>query len=122
MGREKADLTAWVEYFVLLLARVFTLAKDESLALAEKGAKVEPEELRKLDHRGRMVLGLFAKKDRITTQDIARTLGLSPRTVRDLIKKWLDEGWLIIADKSNRSRTYSLSAVYRRFIGEIKVV
>lgn len=122
MGREKADLTAWVEYFVLLLARVFTLAKDESLALAEKGAKVEPEELRKLDHRGRMILGLFAKKDRITTQDIARMLGLSPRTVRDLIKKWLDEGWLIIADKSNRSRSYSLSAVYRRFIGEIKVV
>jgi hypothetical protein len=30
--------------------------------------------------------------------------------VRVLLKKWVEDGWLIVADQSNRGRAYILSA------------
>ncbi len=33
-GRADVDLTSWVQYFICLLAKVFTLAKDEAVSLA----------------------------------------------------------------------------------------
>lgn len=116
-GRADAELTSWVEYFVALLAKVFSQAKDETLKYAEKGMPFEPEKLRQLDHRARTVLALFAKKDKILAQDAASALGLSTRMVRILLKEWVKNGWLIIADSSKRGRAYFLSAIYRQFIG-----
>ena len=116
-GRADSDLTPWISYFTDLLARVFLLVKDEALKNAGKGISIEPKELRRLDHRARIILGLFGKKDRINAQDIALALGLSSRMVRVLAQKWVKEKFLIIADASNRSRTYALSAIYRQFIG-----
>jgi Fic family protein len=116
-GRAEADLTAWISYFINLLAKVFLLVKDEALKNAGKGISIEPKELRRLDHRSRIVLGLFGKKDRINAQDIALALGLSSRMVRVLAQKWVKDNFLIVADESNRSRAYGLSAIYRQFIG-----
>lgn len=116
-GRENAELTLWVEYFVSLLANVFTQAKNETRQYAGKSVKLEPDKLRQLDHRARIVLSLFAKKDKITTSDVARALSLSTRMVRILMNKWVKDGWLVVAETANRSRSYSLSAVYRKFIG-----
>jgi hypothetical protein len=99
------------------LAKVFLLVKDEALKNAGKGISIEPKELRRLDHRSRIVLGLFGKKDRINAQDIALALGLSSRMVRVLAQKWVKDNFLIVADESNRSRAYGLSAIYRQFIG-----
>jgi Fic family protein len=118
-GRAEADLTGWVEYFISLLARVFTQAKDEALQLGKTGVPSEPQKLRRLDHRARAVLSLFAKKDRITAKDAAESLGLSDRMVRILIQQWVEDGWLTIVNTSNRSRSYGLSASYRQFVGNI---
>lgn len=119
MGRAEVDLTSWVAYFVSLLAKVFTQAKDEALTLAKKGVPAEPEKLRQLDHRARMVLALFAKKERITAQDAAQVLGLSTRMARFLMKEWVEAGWLVVEDTANRSRAYSLSEVYRKLVGNL---
>lgn len=64
-----------------------------------------------------MVIALFGKQDRITAADVSRVLGLSDRQVRDLIRRWVGDGWLLTADPAKRSRAYELSAEYRRFIG-----
>ena len=120
-GRADADLTSWVEYFVVLCAKVFTQAKEEAVKYAKKGVPAEPEKLRLLDRRARVVLPLFAKKDKITAQDVAAALGLYSRMVRVLLKKWTQDGWLVVADASNRGRSYSLSAIYRQFIGNPSV-
>jgi Fic family protein len=116
-GRAEADLTGWVEYFIRLTSRVFELAKDEALRCAREGIPTEPEELRKLDRRARIILGLFAKQETITAADVAKLLGLSDRQVRDLIRGWVMDGWLVVADPAKRSRAYVLSAEYRRSIG-----
>jgi len=119
MGRAEADLTDWLTYFVASMAAVFRRVADEVRAQVEVVAPPEPPELRRLDRRARLVLGLFTHQETATTTDIARALGLSPRTVRDLAAGWLADGWLEVADAARKSRRYRLSAEYRRFIGEI---
>lgn len=115
MGRADADLTDWLEYFVTILASVFSAAKDEAVRCAENGVPTEPEELRKLDHRSRVVITLFARQETITSSDVAQALGLSDRMARVLLKEWVDAGWLVVADPSRRARRYALAAEYRQY-------
>jgi Fic family protein len=114
-GRADADLTPWCAYFASLLARVFTLAREEVLRAAG-GIPTEPEALRRLNGRARRVLGLFARQDRIGATDIATALGLSQRMVRNLLQDWVADGWLLVADPSKRARAYELSAIYRQWL------
>ncbi len=120
-GRAEAGLTGWLQYFILTLARVFTETKDEAVRAASADLPSEPEELRRLDHRARVALGLFARADRVTTAQVARALGLSERMARDLLKTWVEDGWLVVVNPSRRARAFSLSpelsAVYRQSIG-----
>ncbi len=118
-GRSDADLTPWLEYFVGLLARVFRLAQEEALRMAEQPPLAEPEAIQRLDGRARRVFALFASTDRITASQVAQTLGLSPRMARNLLQDWVDDGWLVVADPSRRNRAYTLSAIYRQYIGNL---
>jgi len=118
-GRADADLTGWVAYFIQSMAVVFTRVAEEVRAQAAGQVPQEPPELRRLDRRARLAIGLFTHQDTITSTDVARVLGLSQRTVRALIASWLADGWLEVADPSRKARRYRLSANYRRFIGEI---
>ncbi len=121
-GRAEADLTPWLEYFAKTLARVFTAAKDETLRYAARGMPAEPEELRRLDHRARTVLAIFAKTEQVTTSQVAATLGLSDRMARLLLNVWVKDGWLVIANPSNRKRAYGLSAIYRQYIDRLSAM
>jgi hypothetical protein len=78
-----------------------------------------PDEFRRLDPRARMVLGLFADREHITAADVAGALGLSARMARNLLTEWVNAGWLEVANPSKRARAYSLSAVYRQYIGSL---
>lgn len=121
-GRAAADLTAWTEYFVSVLARTFEAVRREARRLAAQGSPVEPDPWRGLDRRARIVLGLFARSDRISAPEVARALGLSQRMARELLKQWVEDGWLLIADPSRRARAYALSAVYRQSIGRLSAI
>ena len=74
----------------------------------------ESELLMRLDHRARIVLGLFAKQETITATQVAQILGLSERMVRNLMREWVEQGWLLVADDSRRKRAYKLSEIYRQ--------
>jgi Fic family protein len=113
-GRADSDLTSWLTYFTGLLADVFRNAKDEALRLKDAPPALEPEFMRQLDHRARIVLGLFARQETITATQVAETLGLSERMARNLMQDWVEQGWLIMADTSRRKRAYKLSAKYRQ--------
>ena len=75
--------------------------------------------MRRLDHRARVVLGLFARKETITAPEVAEELGLSERMARNLLKDWVEDGWLEVSNPSRRARAYSLSAKYRQYIGSL---
>ncbi|HEY54569.1 MAG TPA: Fic family protein [Caldilineae bacterium] len=121
-GRAAVDLTPWLEYFMGILVRVFKLAEEEALRLAARPAPVEPELMRQLDRRARIVLGLFSKTDQITTAQVAQTLGLSDRMARNLLRDWVEQGWLLVAEPSRRKRSYALSAVYRQHIDSLSAM
>lgn len=121
-GREHADLTPWLEYFVTALAEVFAAAQQEALRLAREGVPAEPEALRRLDRRARTVLALFSGAERITSADVAQALGLSERMARVLLRGWVSEGWLKVTSASNRARGYELSAIYRQYIGSLSAM
>jgi Fic family protein len=118
-GRADADLTGWLDYFLHSMAIVFRRVADEVRVQAAQPAAPEPPELRRLDRRARLVLGLFTRQESVTNAEIARALGLSPRTARGLVAGWLADGWLEVADPARKSRRYRLSAEYRRFIGGV---
>ncbi len=121
-GRAEADLTGWVEYFSRILANVFTAVKEEAQSRVTEGVKIEPDALRRLDPRQRVVLSLFTKTELITSADVARTLGLSQRMARNLLRDWVEGGWLEVAEPSRRGRAYSLSAIYRQYIGDLSAM
>ena len=121
-GRADADLTSWVEYFVATLAETFEAVRREARRLAAEGVPAEPEPLRALDRRARIVLGLFAKAPRITASEVAHALGLSERMARVLLTKWVKDGWLTVADPSRRKRAYDLTAIYRQYIGNLSAM
>jgi Fic family protein len=118
-GRSDADLTPWLEYFIATLAEVFEAVRIRAQKCAENGRPEMPEALRRLDHRARVVLGLFSGKETITAPLVATELGLSERMARNLLKSWVEDGWLEIADPSRRARSYSLTAKYRQYIGSL---
>lgn len=116
-GRNKADITTWLEYFLNGMAVVFDQVAEE-VERQSKGkidhAKVAL--LRPLDHRARRVLGLFAHSDLIKSYDVANLLGISTRQARDLLTGWVGQGWLEIADPSRRGRKYRLSGAYQELV------
>ncbi|VVB71955.1 Uncharacterised protein [uncultured archaeon] len=52
---------------------------------ASEEVEAEPEALRSLDHRARIVLALFAGKETITAPQVAAELGLSERMAGNLL-------------------------------------
>jgi Fic family protein len=118
-GRAKADLTPWLGYFMATLSAVFDQVAREAMKLSQKRLPPEPEELRKLDRRARVVLGLLAKTETIVAADVAAALGLSARMARNLLQGWTREGWLQIANASRKTRAYRLAGKYRQFIGNL---
>lgn len=121
-GRAEADLTPWLEYFVSTVAAVFSTVREEALKWSRKGLPVEPGLLRKLDSRARRVFALFSKQDRVTAAEVATVLGLSDRMARNLVQDWVAEGWLVVAQASNRSRAYGLAEAYRQYIGNLSAM
>lgn len=115
-GRDKADITSWLEYFVHSMSDVFHRVSAEVMEKVKEKPRDIPL-IKDFDRRARIVLGLFSENTTIVTRQAAGALGLSERQTRDLLSRWVEDGWLIVTDSSNKARRYSLSAEYRRFIG-----
>ena len=116
-GRNTADITSWLAYFVKGMAAIFEAVAREVVEKAVASDGKTDSLLRKLDRRARIVLGLFSRQEQITANDVARVLSLSARQARELLNDWVSAGWLEMSSLSRKSRAYHLSAEYRRFIG-----
>jgi Fic family protein len=114
-GRNEADITPWLDYFLKGMAVVFErVAEQIRSVMIEKDFDQEALVLlRSLDHRARRVLGLFNNQELIKSSDVASLLGISVRQTRDLLSRWVVAGWLEIADPSKRGRKYRLAEDYQ---------
>jgi len=117
-GRNKADITPWLDYFLKGMVVIFERVAEEVERYSQGETDDEHIELlRPLDQRARRVLGLFAKQDSIKSSDVANLLGISTRQARLLLSQWVKQGWLEITDPSRRGRKYRLGEAYRVLIG-----
>lgn len=118
-GREHVDLTPWVEYFTGAVARVFSMTGEEAIRALRRQVPAEPDPVRQLDARARRVLALFSRSDSITAADVQKILPVSDRAVRTHLAQWVEAGFLVIKDPSNRARRYGMSEAYQQYIGRL---
>ncbi len=107
--RADSDITAWLEYFCSKMVESFGSVRKHALKAQKSGKKDVSQQIRSLDDKQRKVLLLFKSKSFITSFDIQKVLQLKPRTARDLAQKWVESGFLVIADPSKKARKYALA-------------
>lgn len=120
-GRNEADLTPWLEFFVAGLAEVF---QDAAKIVKERSAEflaVEPKLLRTLDVYQRPVFAQLAfKYNSLTTSDLRRLTGFADRTVRDKVKAWMEAGFIEPSDpNAQRIRAVKLTKKYQKLADEV---
>lgn len=113
-GREQADLTEWIEYFVQGVADVF--GKIQICAIAPDNARDFSVEMRKLDVTQRKIMELFTEFEEVTSMQIAQYLGMSQQSGRLLANRWIDVGFLKLSNNSKKARKYRLSDQYENII------
>ena len=120
-GRNDADLTPWLDFFISGLSEVFQEAAN---IVEEKNAeftKVEPKLLKALDVYQRPVFAQLAFKfSYLTTTDLQKLTGFADRTVRDKVKKWIEDGFIEPVDpNAQRIRAVQLTKKYQKLAEEV---
>lgn len=113
-GREHADLTKWIEYFVKGVAEVF--GKIQIRAIATDNQQDFSPEMRKLDVTQRKILELFTEFKEVTSKQIAEYLGMSQQSGRLLANRWIAAGFLELSNTSKKARKYRLSDQYEKVV------
>ncbi len=116
MGRAEADITKWVEYFVEGMVVSFENILKRMNEAKLKGLPDQSVFLKKLDPRQRKALELFQEFETITSSQIAELFGFKPRTSAALCASWVENGFLIVVDPSNKGRKYKLSTIYQELM------
>lgn len=116
MGRAKADITPWLEYFIQGMANSCERVLASMNQAKKAGKRDQADVLRQLDPKQRKALELFCTTKMVTARQIGQLFGFQPRTSAHLCKKWVDEGFLIIKNPSNKGRTYCLAHNYEKLM------
>lgn len=64
------------------------------------------------DPKKRKALELFQQYATVTSAQIGQLFGFKPRTGAQLCKDWVEEGFLVVVNPSNKKRSYALASRY----------
>ncbi len=117
LGRAESDITGWVEYFCAGAAESFESVRRRAREAAGGGAADHSALLRRLDPRERRALELFRESETITSRDVEKLFGTSQRMARNLLRGWVERGFLLVADPAKKSRKYGLAGEFRELMG-----
>jgi len=118
-GRENADLTQWLDYFISMLLKAYEGVNNE-MGKSIKPGKFNSDLFRQLDRRAKIIIPLFVDNDEITTGDIANILRVSRRMAGNYAAGWVAKKILETANKSDKSRSYKLAGEFRNILTDIK--
>ncbi len=113
MGRAEADVSAWVEYFILGMLEAFQSVHRQAEDEAARGGQDRSLIIRELDARKRRALPLFRDANEITARQLGELFGSRPRTATLLCQRWVQEGFLRPTNPSKKARRYALAERYR---------
>lgn len=117
MGRAEADITRFISYFMEAMANSFSKINLHANAQIASTTKIDTSIIRDLDVQQRAILTLFVDFRKVSSQLIADHLGIKKRSATNLIKKWVESGFLEIENPSFKSRTYKLNQDLEKHIG-----
>ena len=116
MGRAESDMTQWVDYFCAGVAESFENVKKRAQEAASGGAQDYSPLLRRLDPRQRAALELFRQSDTINSRDVEKLFTVSQRTARNLLRDWVEAGFVTVTDPAKKSRKYGLAKEFRELL------
>jgi Fic family protein len=111
-GRADADLTPFVSYFIEGMDNAFGKIRTAALKLGSVERTSTLNLLRELDPRQRRLLTLFNRQGSATSEEMAKSLKLSHRTVVALCRAWVASGFLEVQNPSRKARSYRLAVRY----------
>ncbi|MDZ4288956.1 MAG: Fic family protein, partial [Prosthecobacter sp.] len=116
LGRAGADVSGFVQYFCEGMADAFAkvLARAESIG---GGPRDQGHLMRELRPLQRQALGLFLQSRVVTSNEIARYLGIALRQARLQCAKWVEEGFLVVENPSKKARSYRLAERFEEGVG-----
>lgn len=111
-GRNEADITEWLEYFISVMANTFE-AVGNRVKEIYKNSKQEINIIDTLDKRERWVANYIITNNKIKAKDIANHFKINLDTANNWIKKWIEKDFLKrIDDKQIRNVDYILTDKY----------
>jgi Fic family protein len=116
MGRADADITGWLEYFVEGMAFACEGVIAQMQEAADRDERDEALALRELDARQKEALALFAQSTCITTKELAAFYNCSVQTAGNLCSEWVEKGFFVVANPSNRARSYRLNEMLEAMV------
>jgi Fic family protein len=116
MGRAEADITRWIAYFTDGMADSFEKVREQASREARTGVADLSAPLRNLDARQRKALALFENSQELTAREISGLFGYQPRTASELCRRWVEQGFLEVADAAKKTRRYRLAEPYEAMV------
>lgn len=116
-GRNDADITSWLEYFIKGVSEAFTNIDIKATSVQNDSLTTDKTSmLRNLDIKQRKIIELFTEFKEITSIQAGQYLGLSSQSARILLNKWVNEDFLKIVNTAKKNRTYGLSEQYEKLL------
>ena len=114
--RAEADITGFLEYFVSGMADSFARVKSHAEKAKKEGRTDQSTVLRSLNPQQRQALRLFFDQEHITARDVAAFFSVSPRQARHLCGKWVESGFVVVANAAPKTRSYRLAPPYEDLV------
>lgn len=111
-GRNDADITEWLEYFISTMADTFETVGNKVKEIY-KNSKEKINLIDTLDKRERWVANYIINNNKIKAKDTALHFKINLDTANNWIKKWIENGFLIkLNNKQIRNVDYILTEKY----------
>lgn len=117
-GRNDADLTQWITYFLEVMVEVFEKVSKRVEALYKENS---PQGIADniIDKRQRWIINTINQKGFINSKDVADRFKIDTKTARIWLKGWVDDNFLQLRDPlKQRNVEYILSD---KFINKISI-
>ena len=111
-GRNEADITEWLEYFISTMANTFEVVGNRVKEIY-KNSKEEMNIIDTLDKRERWVANYIITNNKIKAKDFASHFKINIDTANNWVKKWIEKEFLKrLDDKQIRNVDYILTEKY----------
>lgn len=115
-GRAEADVTKFVTYFCVGMEDSFARVRTRAEEAGRAGAIDQAPVLRNLSPQQRKALSLFLRSKTVTAKDVAEFFKSTPRAAADLCVRWVEDGFMVVANPSKRARSYQLAERYEALV------